>query len=110
MAAGQGDVTCDRVLIDMDHAAGGPGPTALADVVQDVADLLIGQAGLLQDRALAFREAGLASATVDHADASAFAAVAAESEITVAPETYVRAVGILATESFDGLHIDPPRS
>ena len=87
----------------MDHAAGGPGPTALPEVVQDVADPLIGQAGLLQDRALAFRETGLASATVDHADAFALAAGAAESEITVAPEAYVRAVGILATESFGGV-------
>jgi hypothetical protein len=42
MSSGQGDVACDGVLIDMDHAAGGASPTALSDVAEDLADLLIG--------------------------------------------------------------------
>jgi hypothetical protein len=79
-------------------------------MVQDVVDLRIGQPGLLQDRALAFGELGLAGAAGDHADPLAFAAPAAECEISTAPEAGLGAVGILATEMFDGMHVDPPRS
>ena len=110
MGPGQGDVTGDGVLIDIHQAAGGPGPAALADVAQDIEGLRIGQAGPLKDGALALGEAGLAGAAVDHADAFGFAAVAAEGEITVAPEPCVGAAGILATEVLDGLHAGTPRS
>jgi hypothetical protein len=92
MSAGQGDVARDGVLIDPDQSAGGSGPTALSD------------------RALALGELGLAGAAGDHADPLAFAAPAAEGEISTAPETGLGAVGILATEEFDGFHVAPPRS
>jgi hypothetical protein len=110
MGPGQGDIASDRVLIDSHHAAGSPRTAALADVAQDIEDLLMGQAGLLQDGALALGEAGLAGATEDHADALTLAAPAAEGEISVAPETCARAAAILATEVFDGMHADPLRS
>src|SRR4051794_34551554 len=108
MPSGQGDVACDGVLIDLDQATGGPGPAALADVIQDIEGLLVGQAGPLQDGALALGEAGLAGAAVDHADALAFAAVAAEGEIPAAPEPCVGAARILATEMLDGIHVGRP--
>ena len=73
-------------LSTLDQAAGGPRPAALAEVFQDVQGLLIGQAGLLQDGALALGEAGLAGAAVDHADAPGLAAPAAEVEIFAAPD------------------------
>lgn len=79
-------------------------------MAQDIEGLLIGQAGLLKDGALAFGEAGLAGAAVDHADAFGFATPAAEGEIPVAPETGIGAAGILATEMLDGLHAETPRS
>src|SRR5205823_1331728 len=107
MGAGLGDVTRHRVLIHLHQATGGPGPTALSDVVQDRVDLLVGQSGLLQDRALAFGEAGLAGTAVDHADASGLATVAAEGEISVSPAAGIGAVGILAAEVFNGMHASP---
>ena len=110
MSPGQGDVAGDGVLVHADQAAGGPRPTALSDMVQDIVGLRIGQAGLLQDRALALGELGLAGAAVDHADPLAFAAPAAEGEISTAPEAGLGAVGILATEMFNGVHMNPPRS
>ena len=102
MLSGQGDVACDCVLIDMNQATGGPGAAALSDVVQEVAGFRLGEAGLLQDGALAFGELGLAGAAGDHADSLALAAPAAEGEISAAPEPGLGAVGILATEEFDG--------
>src|SRR3982751_1913651 len=110
MGPGQGDVASDGVLVDIHQAAGGPGPAAFPDVAEDLADLLIGQAGLLQDGALALGEAGLAGAAVDHADPLGFAAPTAEGEIPVAPENRIGAEGILPTELFDGMHADTPRS
>ena len=110
MPAGQCHVACDGVLVDVHKAAGGPGPAALADVAQDIENLLIGEARLLKDSALALGEAGLAGAAVHHADPLAFAAPAAEGEIPVAPEPRVGAAGILATEVFDELHAETPRS
>ena len=104
MGTGQGDVTCDGVLVHADQASGGPGPAALAEVIQDIEGLRIGQAGVLQDGTLAFGEAGLASTAVDHADAPGPATVAPEGEISVAPTAGVGALGILATEVFDGMH------
>src|SRR3954447_25177568 len=110
MGAGFGDVARDCVLIHLHQATGSPGPTALPDVVQDGKGLLVGQSGLLQGRALALGEAGLAGAAVDHADASSLAAVAAEGEISVAPAARIGAVGILAAEVFDGVHAGPSGS
>src|SRR3954452_16432479 len=100
MSAGLGDVARHRVLIHLHQATGGPGPAALADVVQDGMGLLVGQAGLLQDGALALGEAGLAGAAVDHPDASSLAAVASEGEITDTSSAGIGAVGILAAEVF----------
>jgi hypothetical protein len=110
MGAGQGYVTRHCVLIHLHQATGGAGPTALSDVVQDGVDLLVGQSGLLQDGALALREAGLAGAAVDHADASGLAPVAEESEISMAPAAGIGALGVLAAEVFDGVHVSPSGS
>jgi hypothetical protein len=76
-------------------------------VVQDGVDLRVGQAGLLQDGALALGEAGPAGAAVDHADASGLAAVAAEGEIPMTSAAGIGASGILAAEVFDGVHAGP---
>src|SRR4029079_12980099 len=110
MGAGQGDVARDRVLIHLHQATGGASPTALSDVVQDGMDLRVGQPGLLQDGALAFGEASLAGAAVDHPDASGLAAVAAEGEIAEAPAAGLGALGILAGELLDGMHAGPSGS
>jgi len=43
MAAGECQIAGHGVLVDVHQAAGGPGPAALADVAQDIEDLLIGR-------------------------------------------------------------------
>jgi hypothetical protein len=107
MGPGSGDVTCDRVLIHTDQASGGPRAATLADVIEDVEGLLVGQSGLLQDGPLAFGEAGLAGAAGDHADAMAFATGALEGEMSLTPTAGIGALGILAAEVLDGMHADP---
>jgi hypothetical protein len=107
MGTGFGEVAGHSVLVHADQAAGGPGPAALAEVIEEVEGLGIGQSGLLQDGALAFGEAGLTSAAVDHAEAMALATVAPKGEVSVAPAAGVGALGILAAEVFDGRHADP---
>src|SRR5512135_599354 len=107
MGAGQGDGTRECVLVHTDPAAGGPGPAALAEMIQDIEGLCVGQSGLLQDGALALGEADLAGAARDPPDPPGRAAVAAEGEISEAPAAGIRASGILATEVFDGMHVAP---
>ena len=110
MGAGPGDETRDGVLVHSDQSSGGPGPAALAEVLQDIEGLGIRQAALLQDSPLAFGEASLAGAAVDHADAPGLAAVAPEGEISMAPAAGIGALAILAAEVLDGGHGDLPRS
>ena len=107
MGTGFGEVAGHGVLVHADQAAGGPGPAALAEVIEEVKGLGIGQSGLLQDGALAFGEAGLTSAAVDHADAMALATVAPKGEISVALYVLVGAVVILVEDLFDGMYADP---
>src|SRR5512135_1815387 len=95
MSPGLSAGACDGVLIHSHQAAGGPRPAALADVIQHVEDRRVGQSCLLQDRPLAFREAGLTSAAGDHADPLAPATPAPEGEISMAPAAGIGAVGML---------------
>ena len=44
MSAGHEHVSGDRILVHAHHAAGAPRSPALTDVIQDVEDILIGQA------------------------------------------------------------------
>ena len=107
---GEGRVARHGVLVDPDQAAGGARPAALAEVLQDGEGLLVGQSGLLQDGALALGEGALAGAAVDHADPPALAAPAAEVEVFAATDAGIGAVGILATQAFDGYHGGHPCS
>ena len=82
MGAGERQVACHGVLVHLDQAAGGPRPASLPEMLEDGQGLLVGQSGVLQDGPLAFGEGPLASAAVDQADASGFAAPAAEVEVS----------------------------
>ena len=110
MGAGLGQVAGHGVLVHLDQAAGGPGPAALAEVLEDGQGLLVGQAGVFQDGPLALGEGPLAGAAVDQADASGLAAPAAEVEVFTASDTGLGALGILATEVFDRDHAGHPCS
>ena len=102
MSPGLSDVACDGVLIHSHQPAGGPRPAALAEVIQYAQDLRVGELCRLQNRPLAFREASLTGAAVDHADPLAPAAPAPKAEISVAPAAGIRAVRILAAQVLDG--------
>src|SRR4051812_40466821 len=108
MSARHEHVSGDRILVHAHHAAGAPRSTALADVIQHVEDLLIGQARLLQDGPLSLGEVGLAGAAKDHPNAFTLAAPTTEVEISLPPRAPIWAVGVLAKEVLDGLHDDPP--
>lgn len=99
-APGEGQVAGHRVLVHLDQTTGGTRATALLDVPQHGAGLVVGKPRTLQDRALALGEVALAGAAVDHADALACAAPAAEGEISSAAHALIGAAGILATEVF----------
>jgi hypothetical protein len=96
-------VADDRVLVDADQAAGLADATALGDVVQDGKDLVGGQAGVEQGRALALGEAGLARLAVEQA-APVAAVVAADGEVAVAAPAEVGAIGVLAAEEAQVVH------
>jgi hypothetical protein len=95
-------VGCHCVLVHLDRTAGGPGPAAFAEVLEDGQGLLVGQSGVLQDGPLALGEGPLAGAAVDQADASGFATPATGVEVFTASDTGLRAIGILTAEVLDG--------
>src|SRR5206468_9492173 len=49
VGSGECQVAGHGVLVDLDQAAGGPGPAAFPEVLQDGQGLLIGEAGVFQD-------------------------------------------------------------
>jgi hypothetical protein len=98
---GEGHVAGHRVLVHLDQTTGGTRATALLDVPQHGESLVVGTPRALQDRALALGEVAFAGAAVYHADALAFAAPAAEGEISSAAHALIGAAGILATEVFN---------
>ena len=108
MSTCQGDVPGDRILVHPHQAAGAPRTAPLADVVQHVQGLRVGQAGLLQDGPFALGEVGLTGPAIDHVNAFALATPAPEDEITATSLAPIGAVKILATEVLDGMHGDPP--
>src|SRR5512135_169251 len=108
MSTCQGDVPGDRILVHTHQAAGTPRSAPLADMVQHVPGLRVGQAGLLQDGPFALGEVGLAGAAIDHANPLALAAPASEDEVSLTPLASIGAVGILTTKVLDVLPGDPP--
>jgi len=65
MGAGDRQVTCHGVLVDIEEATGGPCPTSFLDVVQEGQGLVVGQAGVFQDGPLALGEGAFAGPAVD---------------------------------------------
>ena len=49
--AGECQVACHGVLVHIDQAARGSGPSAFPEVIEEGQCLLVGQAGVLQDGA-----------------------------------------------------------
>jgi hypothetical protein len=99
VVAGECAEAADGVLADADQAGGLADAAAVGDVGQGGQELVPGQAGAEERRALALGEAGLAGGAVEQA-VLAFAAVAhADGEVAGAPPAAVRAVGVEAAEA-----------
>jgi hypothetical protein len=88
----------DRVLVDPDQPCGLADATALGQVLQDCEDLVVGQFGVEQRRALELGEAGLAGPAVEQ-PVSCLAEVVDDQEVVPAPLAVGVAVGVLAAEA-----------
>jgi hypothetical protein len=92
-----------RVLIHADQPAGLPDPATVGDVFQQRHDLVLGQAAVEQQRALAFREAGLTGAAAEQAPPLG-AVVPRHGQVAVPAFAMIRAVAILTTEQAQIVH------
>jgi hypothetical protein len=108
VGTGDGQVTGDGILVHINQATGGSRPTAFLDVLQDGQCFVVGQSGVLQDGPFSLGEETLAGTAVDQADPMILSAPASKGEISVAPDTGIRALGILTTQVFDGYHSGHP--
>jgi hypothetical protein len=68
------------------------------------ADLLWGQMGTFQYRALALGKMVVASAAIDHVDALPLPTPAPEAQVALASDAVVGTLGILAAEVLDRVH------
>jgi hypothetical protein len=104
MRASQADVAGDRVLVHLDEATGGAGAATLANVLQEGEGFVLGETGVFQGGALAFRERLLTGAAVDHANTLSFAGPAAVIKVPLATLALLGASRILAAKVVDGVH------
>jgi len=110
MVTGESQRACHGVLVHIDQAPGGSCPAAFLEVFQDGQGLMVGQASVFEDGPLAFGEGVLAGTAVDHADSPALATPTTKVEVFTASDAGLGAVGILATQMFDGDHGSHPCS
>jgi hypothetical protein len=88
----------DRATVHFAEPSGLAHATSFGDMLQNSLDLLGGEMGAEEDRALAFGEADPASATPEHAPGLVRAVTAGDREISRASFAVVGAVRIEATE------------
>ncbi len=100
----QTDVSGDRVLVHREQATGGPGSATLADVVEDLHDLVRWESSIFEWCALSFGEGLLAGSAVDHANPLTAARPAAKIQVPATACTVIGARVIPATEVFDRVH------
>jgi hypothetical protein len=88
----------DGVLIHAGQAAGLTDATAFVEVGEDVKDLVVGESGVEERSALAFRETVLASTASEHA-AFVWAIAEGDAEVVTTAAAVVRALGVLTAEA-----------
>src|SRR4051794_7646853 len=98
MLAGDPAVAADGIGMDLDQTGRLEDTTALVDVLEDRGDLVLGQVGAVQRRALALGEAGAAGATIEEPILPGLADSAGDGEVCGVAAAEVGAVRILATE------------
>src|SRR5262249_48087018 len=97
--AGEQAQPADGVLAEADQASGLAGTTAVGDVGQGGQELVAGQAGAEQGRALALGEAGLTGLAVEEAVLLLGAVAHADGEVAVVALAVVGAVRVEAAEA-----------
>ena len=89
----------DGVAVDVDQAPGLSDATALGEVLEDGAGLLLREVGVEQRRALTLGEAVSAGLAVEQADVVVHAVAGADGEVPGVALAVGGAIGILATEA-----------
>src|SRR4051812_8535803 len=92
------------VLVDADQATGLTDPTTLLEVLQDRQGSVVGEFATVQGRALAFREALLASAAGQDAALLVGAVAEADAQIAEAALAVVGTLLVLTAEGFQVVH------
>ena len=109
MLTAQSAVTADGMTAHPAEAPGLADATPLVDVLHDGVDLIGGEMGPEEDRALALGEAGLAGATSEHASRLGGAVAAGHREVSRPAFAVVGARGIQATEPREVVHDVTPQ-
>jgi hypothetical protein len=91
--------------VDADETSGLPDAAALVEVLEHGVGLVLGQMAVEQGCALAFGEAGLAGVAVEESDVSVLAVAAADGEIAGVALSVSGAVGVLAAEAREVIHV-----
>jgi len=103
VAAGEQGLAVDGVLADTDQAGGLADAAAVGEVSEDGQELVAGEPGAEQGRALALGEAGPASAAGEQAVLAAGAVAHADGELSGVAAAVVGAVGVEATEAAEAV-------
>jgi hypothetical protein len=105
MAAGDAGQSAHGVGIDADQSSGGADAAALVEVLEDGQGFLRGEMAVEQRRALALGEAALAGLAVEQADVVLLAVAGADGEITGIAAGVEYALGVLAAEASEVVHV-----
>jgi len=95
----------DGVAMDADEAAGGPDATAVLEMFEHREGCSLGEMAAIQRCALAFREAGAAGVARELSVWLGFTVVAADREVAGIAPTVELALGILAAEAGEVVHM-----
>jgi hypothetical protein len=100
--AGESD---DGVAVDADEPSGGSHAAALVEVLEDGEGRPFRQVAAVQRRAFALREAGAAGVAVELPELFGLAVAAADREVAGIAPTVELALGILAAEAGEVVHM-----
>lgn len=107
MFTGKPAITDHGVLVHPRQAAGLADPTAFGDMLQDRHHFVFRQAAIKQGRALAFREAYLASSAIQHTSLFVGTIAHGNTEIPQAALTVIGTLRILAAKARQVVHTLP---
>jgi len=99
MVAGEPGVADHRIAVHFHQSCGGADAGSIGQVLEDRQRLLVAQLGAEQRGSLPLGEAGLASATVEHAALLVFAVAGEDGQVAGSAFPIVGAILVLTAES-----------